>query len=171
MVKLRRRNGTDSCNCKAVMSLEGNGTKLMFMGEYNHSIDAKSRVTIPAKFREALGAHFVVTKGLDGCLWAFPDEEWEAFSGKLRSLPVANKDARKFSRFFLAGAMDAEPDKMGRVLIPQVLREYAGIDKEITLIGDGSRVEIWSREAWENASTFDNMDEIAEHMGEWGFGI
>ena len=87
-----------------------------FMGEYNHSIDAKGRIIVPSKFRELLGERFVVTKGLDGCLWVFPSEEWESFSEKLRSLPVANKDARKFVRHFMAGAMDAELDKQGRIL-------------------------------------------------------
>lgn len=143
----------------------------MFMGEYNHSIDTKGRVIVPAKFREQLGEHFVVTKGLDGCLWVFAEEEWEEFSGKLRELPVANKDARKFARFFLAGAADTETDKMGRILIPQVLRDYAKLEKDVALVGTGNRVEIWDKAAWENNSTFDDMDEIAEHMGEWGFGI
>ncbi len=143
----------------------------MFMGEYNHSIDAKGRVIVPAKFREQLGETFVVTKGLDGCLWVFPNEEWASFSGKLQELPVANKDARKFARFFLAGADDAESDKQGRILLPPTLREYANLEKDVVLVGTGSRVEIWDKAAWETNSTFDNMDEIAEHMGEWGFGI
>lgn len=143
----------------------------MFMGEYNHSIDTKGRVIIPAKFREQLGEHFVVTKGLDGCLWVFAEEEWEEFSGKLRELPVANKDARKFARFFLAGAAEAETDKLGRILIPQILREYAKLEKDVALVGTGNRVEIWDKTAWDDNSTFDDMEEIAEHMGEWGFGI
>ncbi len=144
---------------------------MMFMGEYNHSIDVKGRVIIPSKFRELLGEHFIVTKGLDGCLWIFPDSEWDEFSGKLHDLPVANKDARKFTRFFLAGACEAETDKQGRILIPQSLREYAGLEKDVCLVGTGSRVEIWNKELWEKSSSFDNMDEIAEHMGDWGFGI
>lgn len=143
----------------------------MFMGEYNHSIDSKGRVTIPAKFRDQLGESFVVTKGLDGCLWVFASAEWESFSEKLKGLPVANKDARKFSRFFLAGATELGTDKMGRILLPQVLRDYAKLEKDVVLVGTGSRVEIWDRQAWEDNSTFDDMDEIAEHMGEWGFGI
>jgi len=143
----------------------------MFMGEYNHSIDAKGRVIVPSKFRELLGEHFVVTKGLDGCLWVFPDDEWEKFSGKLRELPVANSEARKLSRYFLAGATDAETDKQGRILLPQVLRDFADLDKEVVLVGAASRVEIWDKKSWEKNSTFDNMETIAEHMGEWGFGI
>lgn len=144
---------------------------MQFMGEYNHSIDAKGRIIVPSKFREKLGDQFVVTKGLDGCLWVFSNSEWEAFSEKLASLPVARKDARDFSRFFMAGATEAQVDKMGRILIPQVLRKFADLDKEAVLIGSGSRVEIWNKEAWEAVSTFDNVDELAEKMGEWGFGI
>ena len=144
---------------------------MQFMGEYNHSIDAKGRIIIPSKFREKLGDQFVVTKGLDGCLWVFSNSEWESFSGKLASLPVARKDARRFSRFFLAGATEAQVDKMGRILIPQVLREYAELENEAVLIGDGARVEIWNKQKWGAESTFDNVDELAEKMGEWGFGI
>lgn len=147
------------------------GIYSMFMGEFNHSIDAKGRLIVPSKFRGALGEHFVVTKGLDGCLWVFPQDEWQQFSDKLTSLPVARKDARDFSRFFLAGASEAETDKMGRILIPQVLRDYAKLDGEAVLIGAGSRVEIWNKAAWEDVSTFDDVNELAERMGEWGFGI
>lgn len=143
----------------------------MFVGEYNHSIDSKGRVTIPSKFREALGEHFTVTKGLDGCLWVYPQEEWEKFSEKLAALPIAKKDARNFARFFLAGASEAEPDKMGRVLIPQVLRDYAGLEGEAVVIGAGSRAEIWSKSAWAEVSTFDDVDELAEKMSEIGIEI
>ncbi len=153
-----------------MLLMEAKGNR-MFMGEYNHSIDAKGRVTVPSKFREALGERFTVTKGLDGCLWVFPASEWEEFSGKLAELPVARKDARNFSRFFLAGACEAETDKMGRILLPQVLRDYAGLEGEAVVIGAGSRVEIWNKAAWEDVSTFDDVNELAEHMGEWGFGI
>ena len=142
-----------------------------FMGEYNHSIDAKGRIIVPSKFRELLGERFVVTKGLDGCLWVFPTEEWDDFTGKLRSLPVANKDARKIVRHFMAGAMDAELDKQGRILLPQTLRDFAEMDKDVVMVGTGVRIEIWDRKKWEKSSTYDNMDDIAEHMGEWGFGF
>jgi MraZ protein len=144
---------------------------MQFMGEYNHSIDAKGRIIVPSKFREKLGEQFIVTKGLDGCLWVFSSEEWNAFTEKLTSLPVANKAARNFNRFFLAGATEAEADKTGRILIPQVLRDYAKLDKDAVLIGAGQRVEIWNKQAWEEVSTFDDVDELAEQMGEWGFGI
>ena len=144
---------------------------MMFMGEHIHSIDTKGRVIIPSKFRELLGDHFIVTVGLDGCLWVFSDQEWEEFSSKLRSLPVANETARKFARHFLSGADEAEPDKQGRILIPQKLRNFAKLEKDVAVVGVGNRVEIWDRNAWENASSFDDMDDLAAHMGEWGFGI
>lgn len=143
----------------------------MFMGEYNHTIDAKGRLIIPSKFREALGDQFVVTKGLDGCLFVYDNKEWTAFEEKLKSLPLTNKDARQFVRFFLAGAMQAEVDKQGRILVPGNLREFAGLEKEVVLVGVASRVEIWSRERWENAASYDDMEEIAEHMAELGLGI
>lgn len=136
----------------------------MFMGEYNHTIDAKGRVIIPSRLRESLGEEFVVTKGLDGCLFAYPKEEWSVFEEKLGALPLTNSNARKFSRFFLAGAAMAEVDKQGRILIPPVLREFAALEKEVVLVGVSRRVEIWSRERWETESTFDDVEEIAEHM-------
>ncbi len=141
------------------------------MGEYNHTIDTKGRLIIPSKFREALGEEFVVTKGLDGCLFVYDNKEWAAFEEKLKSLPLTNKDARQFVRFFLAGAAMAEVDKQGRILVPSVLREFAGLEKEVVLIGVASRVEIWSKERWENAASYEDMEEIAEHMAELGLGI
>ena len=143
----------------------------MFMGEYNHTIDAKGRLIIPSKFREILGDAFVVTEGLDGCLLVYDNEEWKRFEEKLRSLPITNKEARQFVRFFLAGATEAEVDKQGRILIPNVLREFAEITKDVVLVGVGSRIEIWSRERFEETASFEDMDEIAEHMAELGLGI
>lgn len=136
----------------------------MFMGEYNHTIDAKGRLIVPSKLRESLGDEFVVTKGLDGCLFVYPKEEWSAFEEKLGALPLTNSNARKFSRFFLAGAAEVEVDKQGRVLLPGVLREFAGLKKDVVLVGVSRRVEIWSKEKWEEANTFDDVEEIAEHM-------
>ncbi len=143
----------------------------MFMGEYNHTIDAKGRLIIPAKFREALGDSFVVTRGLDECLFVFPNEGWKVFEEKLSSLPVANKNARKFARFFLSGAGEVELDKQGRILIPSTLREYSGLEKEVVLIGVANRVEIWSKSKWEEVAVMDDMDEIAENMDELGLSI
>lgn len=143
----------------------------MFMGEYNHTIDAKNRLIIPSKFREALGEEFVVTKGLDGCLFVYDNEEWTAFEEKLKSLPLTNKDARTFVRFFLAGAASVEVDKQGRILVPSVLKDFAGINKEVVLIGVASRIEIWSKERWEDESAYEGVESIAEHMSELGLGI
>jgi MraZ protein len=143
----------------------------MFMGEYNHTIDAKGRLIIPSKFREALGSEFVLTKGLDGCLFVFPMKEWEAFEEKLRSLPLIDKNARKFSRFFLAGASTCELDKQGRILVPGTLREFAQMDKEVVLTGMLDRIEVWSKEQWLENNAYDDMDDIAQSMQELGLNI
>lgn len=143
----------------------------MFMSEYNHSIDAKGRVIVPVKFREALGDEFVVTQGLDGCLFVFPNSEWKNFEEKLKSLPMSNKDARKFVRFFLAGAALVEIDKQGRILIPPVLRQFAALEKDVVVVGVGSRVEIWDKNRWDDSTTFEDMNEIADHMSDLGLII
>ncbi|MDE7334164.1 MAG: division/cell wall cluster transcriptional repressor MraZ [Lachnospiraceae bacterium] len=143
----------------------------MFMGEYNHTIDAKGRLIIPSKFREALGDEFVVTKGMDGCLFVFDNSEWQAFEEKLRSLPMIDKEARQFTRYFLAGAASLEVDKQGRILLPAVLREFAEITKDAVLVGVGNRVEIWSKDRWEGTVTYQDMEEISRHMIELGIGI
>ena len=143
----------------------------MFMGEYNHTIDAKGRLIIPSKFRETLGDTFVVTKGLDGCLFVYDNVEWNVFEEKLKSLPITNKDARQFARFFLAGAAEVEVDKQGRILVPNVLRDFAELNKDVVLIGVASRIEIWSKERFEGITAYEDLDEIAEHMAEFGLGI
>jgi MraZ protein len=141
----------------------------MFIGEYNHSLDTKNRIIIPAKFREELGKNFVLTKGLDGCLYVYPKSQWEVLQKKLETLPLTNKNARAFVRFFFSGAHELELDKQGRTLIPQNLLEYGQIQKEIVSIGVSNRIEIWSREKWEeyNNSNID-YDSIAEQMSELG---
>ena len=138
----------------------------MFMGEYNHTIDAKGRLIIPSKFRELLGEEFVLTKGLDGCLSIYPMDEWEAFEMKLRALPLTNKNARDFVRFFLSGAIECEIDKQGRFLITSNLREYAKLEKDTVIIGVGTRIEIWDKEKWKSYNSDENIsaDEIAENM-------
>ena len=143
----------------------------MFMGEYNHTIDTKGRLIVPSKFREQLGDEFVVTKGLDGCLFVYSNEEWQRIEEKFREIPLTTKDARKFSRFFFAGAATCEVDKQGRILLPSNLREYAAIEKEVVSVGVLSRVEIWSKDRWSENGDYDDMDEIAEHMAELGLGI
>ena len=145
----------------------------MFMGEYNHTIDTKGRLIVPSKFRETLGDEFVVTKGLDGCLFVYDNTEWAAFEEKLKGLPLTNKDARAFVRFFLAGAATVEVDKQGRILLPSVLREFAGLEKDVVLVGVASRIEIWSKDRWlQSISTYDDdMDEVAANMESLGFSI
>ncbi len=140
----------------------------MFMGEYNHTIDEKGRLIIPSKFREELGNEFVVTKGLDGCLFAYDNTEWSKLEERLKALPFTNKDARAFTRFMLAGAASVELDKQGRILLPSVLRTFAGLDKDVVLIGVASRIEIWNKEKWDEASDIDNMDDISERMADLG---
>ena len=141
----------------------------MLIGEYQHGLDAKNRMIVPSKLREDLGNKFVITKGLDGCLYVYPPKEWLVLQEKLKTLPLTNKDARAFVRFFFAGACEVEVDKQGRGLIPQNLIEYAGIKKEIVSIGVLTRVEIWSREKWQqyNESNID-YEKIAEKMSELG---
>ena len=138
----------------------------MFIGEYEHSVDAKGRVIMPAKLREDIGEKFIVTKGLDGCLFAYSQNEWANFEEKLKTLPLTNKNARDFVRFFLSGAVECEIDKQGRFLIPGNLRQYATLDKEIVIIGVGTRIEIWNRATWGTYSSDENIsaDEIAENM-------
>lgn len=141
----------------------------MFIGEYKHALDSKNRMIVPSKFREELGNNFVLTKGLDGCLYAYPMSEWDMLEKKLRTLPFTSKDARAFVRFFFSGANEVSMDKQGRVLIPQNLLEYASLQKEIISIGVASRIEIWSSEKWDdyNNSNID-FNEIAEKMSELG---
>lgn len=143
----------------------------MFMSEYNHTVDTKGRLIFPSKFREQLGDEFVVTKGMDGCLFVYANEDWNAFEQKLTSLPLINKEARKFARFFLAGAAQVEVDKQGRILLPANLREFAGLEKDVVLVGVGSRIEIWSRENWENMDADSDMDDIAATMESLGLTI
>ena len=118
----------------------------MLIGEYQHTIDAKNRVIVPAKFREDLGSLFYITKGLDGCLFVLSRKGWEQLQAKIDAMPLSK--SRGLQRFFFAGAAEAEPDKQGRILIPQNLREYAELEKDVTFIGTSTRAEIWSTEKW-----------------------
>ena len=143
------------------------GETKLFIGEYEHSVDAKGRVIMPAKLREeGIGEKFIVTKGLDGCLFAYSKTEWTNFEEKLKTLPLTNKNARDFVRFFLSGAVECEIDKQGRFLIPNNLRTYATLEKEIIIIGVGTRIEIWNKQKWETYSSDENIsaDQIAENM-------
>ena len=138
----------------------------MLMGEYSHSLDTKGRLIMPAKLRQDIGDKFILTKGLDGCLFAFSQTEWNNFEEKLKSLPLSDKNARNFVRFFLSGATECEIDKQGRFLIPNNLRTAANLEKDAIIIGVGTRIEIWNREKWKSYNSDENIsaDEIAENM-------
>ena len=138
----------------------------MFIGEYHHSIDDKGRLIIPAKFREELSDKFIITRGIENCLFAYPEESWNKIVEKLESLPFTKKDARSFTRFFLSGATVAEFDKQGRINITSPLINYASIEKDCVIIGTGDRLEIWAKDAWNNFfdSASINMSDIAENL-------
>lgn len=142
----------------------------MLLGEYRHNVDIKGRVSVPSKFREDLGQSFVVTKGLDNCLFVYSKSEWETFENKLKQLPLTNQDARSFMRFFFAGATECEVDKQGRINIPQVLREYANITKDVVIVGVATRAEIWDSQNWKKYTTSDSLDvsKIASQMSSLG---
>ncbi len=120
------------------------------MGEYQHGLDDKARLTIPAKFREELGSTFIVTRGLDRCLFVYPQKDWETLETKMRAMPLTRPDARQFIRFFFSGAAECELDKQGRIVLPGNLREYASINKDCVVIGVGARVEIWDQTIWKS---------------------
>ncbi len=136
----------------------------MLIGEYAHSLDTKGRLIMPSKLRQDMGEKFIVTKGLDGCLFAFSQNEWISFESKLKSLPLSDKNARNFVRFFLSGATECELDKQGRFLIPLNLRTAANLEKEAVIIGVGTRLEIWNKDIWEKCDENISADEIAENM-------
>ena len=142
----------------------------MLIGEYEHSLDAKGRLIMPSKLREDIGEKFIITKGLDGCLFGFSKQEWTNFEEKLKTLPLTNKNARDFVRFFLSGATECEIDKQGRFLIVANLRQYASMEKEVVIIGVGTRIEIWNKQKWDSYNSEENIsaDEIAENMTMFG---
>lgn len=141
-------------------------TVAMFMGEYLHALDAKGRLIMPARFREELGEKFIITRGLDHCLFVYPIDEWRVLEEKVKALPTAKADVRAFVRMLFSGAVEAELDSQGRVLVPQNLREHAAIDKELYVIGVSTRIEIWGKERWENyaAEAEESYEEIAESI-------
>ncbi|SHH62502.1 division/cell wall cluster transcriptional repressor MraZ [Sporanaerobacter acetigenes] len=142
----------------------------MFIGEYQHTLDDKGRITIPSKFRDDLGSNFIMTKGLDNCLFIYPKSEWHILEEKLKSLPLTSRDARAFVRFFFSGACECELDKQGRVLIPSNLRVHSKLEKDAVVIGVSTRVEIWSKDEWNLYNEDDNLsyESIAEKMAELG---
>jgi len=142
------------------------GSDIMFMGEYQHTIDTKGRMIIPAKFRDGLGEQFVLTRGLDQCLFGYPMSEWKLIEEKLKALPLTKKDARAFTRFFFSGAVECDLDKQGRINIASNLLQYAKLEKECVVIGVSNRIELWSKSIWEQYTEEqeDSFAEIAENM-------
>ncbi len=146
----------------------------MLKGEYSHNIDAKGRLIIPSKVRDDLGEHFVITKGMENCLYVYPETEWRTFEEKLNALPTTtDKKARAFAYFFQGSAVDGELDKQGRTLVPPVLREYAKLEREVVFIGMGKRAEIWDKARWEakNTEVESSIEDIASDMEADGFRI
>lgn len=139
----------------------------MFIGEFHHSIDAKGRLIMPAKFREQLNECCVITRGIDQCLFIYPIEEWKILLEKVNGLPVNRKDDRQFSRFFLSGACECEFDKQGRINLSTPLMNYAGLSKDCVIIGVSNRIEIWEKEKWTQYFDFsvDSILDIAENIG------
>jgi MraZ protein len=138
----------------------------MFMGEYHHNIDTKGRIIVPSKFRDGLGTTFILTRGLDKCLFGYPFEEWKILEDKLKTLPLTKKDARAFTRFFFAGAIECEVDKQGRINISAPLLQYAGLEKECVVIGVSNRIEVWSKDSWEGffSDSEGSFADIAENL-------
>lgn len=141
----------------------------MLIGSYDHSLDAKGRVFIPAKFRDELGSEIILVNGFNKCIYGFSTEQWEEFSKKFTSLPVSNQNAQKAMRMVYASAVEREPDKQGRILLSTELKDKSGIDSDVKIIGMSTRIEIWSKERWEEYSQIDDgemddatMDALAE---------
>ena len=142
------------------------GIDKMYIGEYHHTIDEKGRIIIPSKFRDELGTEFIVTRGIENCLFVYSTKNWNTICEKLNSLPFTKKDARTFNRFFMSGATNVELDKQGRINISMPLISYANLKKDCVVIGTGDRLEIWSKEDWESFfnSNKDSMSDIAENL-------
>lgn len=140
----------------------------MFMGEFHHNVDDKMRLVLPSKFREELGGSFVITRGLDGCLFIYSITEWNKLIEQLKVLPFTKKDARAFLRFFLSGASECTFDKQGRIAIPSPLVNYASIIKECTIIGVGDRIEVWANENFDAYfnSYKENISDVTEKLFE-----
>lgn len=139
----------------------------MFTGSYEHSVDGKGRIIIPSKYREELGEKFVVTKGLDGCLLIYPMNTWADFVADLSKLPGNKKEGRMLQRYFLAAATETELDKQGRAILSSALREFAGLSKNVVLVGLINKIEIWDKDKWDEDYSSKDMDEMAEQMLEY----
>ncbi len=143
----------------------------MYKGKYVHTIDAKGRLIVPSKFRDQLGDNFVVTKGADGCLTVYDEAGWKAFEETLKEMPMNHREVRQLARFFLSGAADVEVDKQGRILIPQDLRDYAALDKDVVLTGMADKIEIWNKDRFEAESEDKDIADTLEKMADWGIRI
>jgi MraZ protein len=142
----------------------------MFIGEHKHTIDSKKRMAIPAKFRDALNGRAVVTRGIDNCLTIYSTEEWKKLTNKLDDLPISQTKARSFARMLLSGASDVMLDKLGRILIPDYLKEYAKLEKEVVILGISNKIEIWNRAVWEEykKENESNVSQLAEELKDLG---
>ncbi|PIQ88272.1 MAG: cell division/cell wall cluster transcriptional repressor MraZ [Candidatus Omnitrophica bacterium CG11_big_fil_rev_8_21_14_0_20_42_13] len=142
----------------------------MFYGEYKHSIDRKGRIILPAKFRETAGVNFIekffVTRGLDKCLFMFTEDEWKSQEQKFKTMPFTKQEARRFNRVYFSGAVEVIPDKQGRILLPQYLKDFAGIEREIVIIGVANRIEIWDKLLWSEfyKAAREDFEGIAEKL-------
>lgn len=143
----------------------------MLIGEYYHTLDKKGRVIVPSRFREKLGESFLVTRGLDSCLFLYPRQEWESLENKLKNLPFTKAETRAFLRIFFSGASEVEIDKQGRILVPSLLREHAHLNKDVVFIGVSNRAEIWGKEIWEEYSNRSNLsfEQVAESLLDFQF--
>lgn len=143
----------------------------MLIGEYYHTLDKKGRVIVPSRFREKLGESFLVTRGLDSCLFLYPRQEWESLENKLKNLPFTKAETRAFLRIFFSGASEVEIDKQGRILVPSLLREHAHLNKDVVFIGVSNRAEIWGKEIWEEYSNKSNLsfEQVAESLLDFQF--
>ena len=139
----------------------------MFVGQYTYSLDQKGRVVVPSKYRQKLGDSFIITRGLDKCVFIYPMEEWNALSERLEQLPFTKKDVRSFVRMFFSGAVEVSTDSQGRISLPPFLREYAGISKDVVFLGVGNRIELWSKEIWGvyEKDSSELFEKIAEEIG------
>lgn len=142
----------------------------MLIGEYQHKMDAKRRLPMPARLRNELGSKVVVTRGLEGCLFVYPVRGWEEFAVKLNALPLTNANSRNFKRFMFSGASDVELDNLGRILVPDYLKEHAGLKKDVVVVGAGERLELWDKDRWQahQSRTADEMEAHAEALTAFG---
>ena len=142
----------------------------MLIGEYKHTLDPKKRLSVPSKWRRDLGQTLIITRGLDGCLFVYPQTQWQRITQKISELPLGQADTRSFNRFFLSGAVEVEVDSVGRILVPDFLKEFAGLDSKVVLAGIYDRVEIWAENKWEEYKSRieSQADQLAEKLGEIG---